>query len=238
MFLTSVLVAKRLTAALFAAGIGVAVSAGDPVDRWRAASREALVALVLAWSLGHVALQASGKTLADPVVGWGVATSLAAWAFGLDAALHGRALSGRLAVAATAATIAAMVLRSHDLATTATGVAISAAAGLFFGGRPSAPHPDPKGATFTLVVHLGHVEGASLLTLLAATFLRRGVGVDIPFAPWLGWVHGTLFLTYVVALAFAARTIGWNVRQWVIASLGAILPFGPWWSERHLRPVA
>lgn len=237
MFLTAVLVAKRLSAALFAAGIGVAVSAREPADRWRAASREGLVALVLSWSLGHIALVASGKTLADPVVAWGVAASLAAWALALDAALHGRGISGRLAVAATAATIAAMVLRSHDFATTAAGVGLAALVSLGFGGLTAAAHPDPKSATFSLVVHLGHAEGLSLLTLLGATFLRRGLGMDVPIAPWLGWVHGALFLTYVVALSFAARAIGWNVRQLFIAGLGAVLPFGPWWSERHLRPA-
>jgi integral membrane protein len=80
-------------------------------------------------------------------------------------------------------------------------------------------------------------EALSLLALFGVAMpLKYAFGRPEAVA-WVGWIHGILFLVYLVALLSAARVGGWRLPV-VLAGLAAsLVPFGPFvlhaWLDRR-----
>ena len=82
---------------------------------------------------------------------------------------------------------------------------------------------------------IGRLEGASLLALLGIAMPLKYLA-HIPAATaWTGWIHGFLFLVFLVALVSARRTEGWPPSRLVWGFLASVLPFGTFVLERRIR---
>ncbi|MBA2320129.1 MAG: DUF3817 domain-containing protein [Deltaproteobacteria bacterium] len=81
-------------------------------------------------------------------------------------------------------------------------------------------------------------EGVSLVTLFAVAMpLKYAFGRPEAVAV-VGWIHGILFLAYVVALLAAARAEGWRPTTVLAGFVASLVPFGPfafhWWLDRRV----
>lgn len=85
---------------------------------------------------------------------------------------------------------------------------------------------------------VGLVEGVSFLLLL---------GVAMPLKYWagypmavrvVGWIHGLLFMGYCYLLFEAATDRSWSWTKSAKFFVAALLPFGPFVTDRLLRNEA
>ena len=81
---------------------------------------------------------------------------------------------------------------------------------------------------------LGRLEGASFLTLLC-------VGMPLKYLAqlpepnlWIGWIHGFLFLAYLIALDSTGRVEGWPRTWQVLGFAAAVLPAGTFIFEKWI----
>jgi integral membrane protein len=82
---------------------------------------------------------------------------------------------------------------------------------------------------------LGRLEGASLIALMGIAMPLK-YAADLPSATsWTGWIHGFLFLVFLVALVSARRTEGWPASRLVWGFLASLVPFGTFVLERRIR---
>jgi integral membrane protein len=82
---------------------------------------------------------------------------------------------------------------------------------------------------------VGYAEGTSFLVLL-------GIAMPLKYAAGLpevvlvvGWVHGLLWVLYLLAAIRAAVVQKWRLRTLLGAGVASVLPFGPFVFERWLR---
>ena len=52
----------------------------------------------------------------------------------------------------------------------------------------------------------------------------------------VGWIHGILFISYLILGTQAAADEKWSLRFVAIAFAAALVPGGTFWLDRHLRP--
>ena len=81
----------------------------------------------------------------------------------------------------------------------------------------------------------GICEGISYLLLLGIAMPLKYLAGLPEMVEVVGWVHGVLFITFVVALVIA-----WLVRRWSIVFAGllfvaALVPFGPFIADHWLK---
>jgi integral membrane protein len=87
---------------------------------------------------------------------------------------------------------------------------------------------------------VGYLEGTSFLVLLGIAMpLKYAAG--IPEAVLVtGWIHGALFMAYVVVAVLASSACKWPNARLAGAMAAAVLPFGPfvfdWWLRRNDVP--
>lgn len=81
---------------------------------------------------------------------------------------------------------------------------------------------------------LARAEGCSAIALFFIGMpLKYGAG--LPEATlWTGWLHGSLFLVYLVALWSAGRTLRWRWSTLALGVVCAIIPAATFWFERQL----
>jgi integral membrane protein len=83
---------------------------------------------------------------------------------------------------------------------------------------------------------VARAEGLSLLALLLVAMpLKYVAGQPEPVA-WVGWVHGTLFLQYLIALTSAGRVEGWSWTWLGLGFVASLVPGGTFLLERRLPP--
>jgi len=82
---------------------------------------------------------------------------------------------------------------------------------------------------------LGYLEGASFLVLLGIAMpLKYAAGM--PLAVLItGWIHGALFVAYVIAAILVASIHRWSNRRLAGAFVAAVLPIGPFVFDAWLR---
>jgi len=88
----------------------------------------------------------------------------------------------------------------------------------------------------------GFLEGASFLALLGIAMpLKYLAGEPTPVLV-VGWIHGLLFILYVVAIARAKIALSWSPVRTAGALAASVLPFGPFvfdiWLRRDQRQAA
>lgn len=78
-------------------------------------------------------------------------------------------------------------------------------------------------------------EGWSFLILLfGAMPLKYFAGMPLA-VKIAGWIHGVLFVLYIVAAFRAARHDGWSSKQLAGALVASVLPFGPFVIDHKLK---
>lgn len=89
-------------------------------------------------------------------------------------------------------------------------------------------------ATERWFLAVGRAEAASFLCLLLIAMpLKYALGRPEAVA-WVGWLHGILFLIYVVAVGSLARVAEWPWSRIALGLLAALVPLGPLALEWHL----
>jgi integral membrane protein len=87
----------------------------------------------------------------------------------------------------------------------------------------------------SLLRRIAFMEGISFLVLLCIAMpLKYWAGVPLA-VKIVGWAHGILFISLLLALAQAKRRARWSVGYagWVV--IAALLPFGPFVIDRRLQ---
>jgi integral membrane protein len=70
------------------------------------------------------------------------------------------------------------------------------------------------------------LEGISFLTLLCIAMpLKYLAGMPMP-VKINGWIHGLLFILYIIFLLQVRATLKWSFKQTLTAFIAAFLPFG------------
>ncbi|HKB03652.1 MAG TPA: DUF3817 domain-containing protein [Gemmataceae bacterium] len=82
---------------------------------------------------------------------------------------------------------------------------------------------------------VGYAEGVSFLVLLGIAMpLKRLAG--LPEAVFVvGWIHGVLWIFYLLTAARSAYADRWTVKHMFWAFVASVLPFGPFVFDRWIR---
>lgn len=93
-------------------------------------------------------------------------------------------------------------------------------------------------ATWRWFLTLARIEGVSAACLFGVAMpLKYGAGIAEATA-WAGWIHGVLFLVYLVALWSTARVLGWSWGTRALGFVAAVVPCGTFLFERRVTPDA
>lgn len=77
-------------------------------------------------------------------------------------------------------------------------------------------------------------EGVSFLLLMGVAMPLKYLA-DIPLAvTWTGWIHGVLFISFLLALLLAWAGGSLSVGTSALALIASLLPFGPFLIDRKL----
>lgn len=79
-------------------------------------------------------------------------------------------------------------------------------------------------------------EATSFLALLVATAFKHSGNGDQGVAI-LGPLHGALFVAMVAVALMCAQRHSWPTRTTLLVLLGAVIPFGGYFVERHFAHV-
>lgn len=78
-------------------------------------------------------------------------------------------------------------------------------------------------------------EGVSLVVLLFMAMPLKWIFGMPKMVNYIGWVHGILFILYVLFLFPTSRSLQWTFRTTFLALMAAMLPFGPFLFDRKLK---
>jgi integral membrane protein len=79
---------------------------------------------------------------------------------------------------------------------------------------------------------VARAEGVSFLMLLFVAMPLKYLAGRPTFVTWAGWVHGILFIGYLLAMIPLFRSVGWPWRRAKFVLLAGLLPFGTFVLER------
>lgn len=86
-----------------------------------------------------------------------------------------------------------------------------------------------------LVRVLGLLEGVSFLLLLGVAMPLKYLAGLPQAVRVVGSAHGLLFVLFVMAVLYAATQLRWSLARVAGALLAAVVPFGPFILDGHLR---
>ena len=82
---------------------------------------------------------------------------------------------------------------------------------------------------------IGFIEGVSFLVLLLVAMPLKYY-LDFPIAVKItGWIHGVLFILYIVAVFMAIRAMQWNWFSVMVALAASLIPIGTFVLDKSLR---
>jgi integral membrane protein len=82
---------------------------------------------------------------------------------------------------------------------------------------------------------IGFVEGISYLVLMGIAMPLKYLA-DMPMAVKVtGWAHGVLFVAFSFALLHVFLVHKWSFVKGALAFIAALVPFGTFVLDRHLR---
>lgn len=84
---------------------------------------------------------------------------------------------------------------------------------------------------------VGMMEGASFLVLLGIAMPLKYLAGQPQAVRVVGMIHGVLFVLYVAAVLGVSVSMRWPPRRVLAALVAAVLPFGPFVFDAHLRRV-
>jgi len=83
----------------------------------------------------------------------------------------------------------------------------------------------------------GISEGVSLLALLFIAMPMKYY-LELPIAVRVvGWVHGILFIVYVISVFLAIRAMKWNLWSVLVALGASLVPFGTILLDKSWRRI-
>ncbi|MFZ5971501.1 MAG: DUF3817 domain-containing protein [Bacteroidota bacterium] len=78
-------------------------------------------------------------------------------------------------------------------------------------------------------------EGISFLVLLLVAMpLKYYFGWPLA-VKYVGWMHGILFMAYVVMVLASIRAMNWNFVSVAVALAASLVPLGPFFLDRSLK---
>ncbi|WP_114751326.1 DUF3817 domain-containing protein [Pleomorphovibrio marinus] len=78
-------------------------------------------------------------------------------------------------------------------------------------------------------------EGISLLVLIFIAMPLKWIFELPDMVTYVGWIHGVLFILYMLVLFPTSRKLRWDFRKAVFGVIAAVLPFGPFLFDRKLK---
>lgn len=79
------------------------------------------------------------------------------------------------------------------------------------------------------------IEGLSYLILLfIAMPLKYFLNIS-EAVKYFGWIHGILFLVFMVVLIVTTLRQKWSLKRFIIYIIGSVLPFVPFILDRNLK---
>ena len=78
-------------------------------------------------------------------------------------------------------------------------------------------------------------EGISFLVLLAIAMPLKYLAGNPEPVRIFGWIHGGLFILYIIAVFRAAHAGRWPVKWMAEAFIASLLPFGPFVFDHKLK---
>ena len=82
---------------------------------------------------------------------------------------------------------------------------------------------------------VGISEGISYIVLLFIAMPVKYIAGN-PTAVWyVGWVHGLLFMLFILALITVKINMEWGFKKTAIAFIAALMPFGTFILDKSLR---
>ena len=81
----------------------------------------------------------------------------------------------------------------------------------------------------------GITEGISFLLLLLVAMPLKYFA-DLPEAVKItGWIHGLLFILYIIALINVRFSLRWSLMRMLVAFIAALIPLGTFLMDSRLR---
>jgi integral membrane protein len=81
----------------------------------------------------------------------------------------------------------------------------------------------------------GIAEGVSFVTLLFIAMPAKYIAGDPGLVWYVGWVHGLLFLLYILALITVKINQEWKFKKTARAFIASLIPFGTFIMDKSLR---
>jgi integral membrane protein len=81
----------------------------------------------------------------------------------------------------------------------------------------------------------GIAEGISFILLLFIAMPVKYLAGNPGLVWYVGWVHGLLFMLYILALITVKINLEWKFKKTAIAFLASLLPFGTFILDKSLR---
>lgn len=78
-------------------------------------------------------------------------------------------------------------------------------------------------------------EGISFIVLLFIAMPLKYVGGMPEAVTYVGWVHGLLFVLYILALITVSISLNWKFKKILVAFLASLLPFGTFILDKSLQ---
>jgi integral membrane protein len=78
-------------------------------------------------------------------------------------------------------------------------------------------------------------EGISYILLLFIAMPLKYMAGWAEGVTYVGWVHGLLFMLYILALISVKFTLNWGFEKTIIAFLASLIPFGTFILDKSLQ---
>lgn len=82
---------------------------------------------------------------------------------------------------------------------------------------------------------MGIAEGISYVVLLFIAMPVKYIAGNPQLVLYTGWIHGLLFMLYILALISVKINAEWKFRKTFIAFLASLIPFGTFILDKSLR---
>ncbi|MFA5575215.1 MAG: DUF3817 domain-containing protein [Brumimicrobium sp.] len=84
--------------------------------------------------------------------------------------------------------------------------------------------------TFKIISTL---EAISFLVLLLVAMPLKYLADQPDMVKYVGWIHGVLFVLYVLGAFLMYKKLNWSFKILFISVLCSVIPFGPFYVEKH-----
>lgn len=79
------------------------------------------------------------------------------------------------------------------------------------------------------------IEGLSYLILLFIAMPLKYIFNISEAVKYFGWIHGILFLVFMVILIVTAFKYKWSLKRVIVYLIGSVLPFIPFVLDKNLK---